>query len=277
MRIKHAIHPEDVKRYTTEELRDKFLLAGLFAPGAVEMAYSHVDRMIAGAATPLERPLPLTVDSSMGGVAYFLERREIGIINVGGGGRIVADGTAYTMEHTDGLYIGKGVRNVLFESVDAGRPAKFYFNSAPAHAVYPTVKIERSSIEPRHLGSIENSNERNIYQYIVPGRVDSCQLVMGMTALEPGNMWNSMPCHTHERRAEIYMYFNLPEEHIVMHYMGEPAQTRHIVMKNEDVVLSPSWSIHAGVGTHNYAFVWGMAGENQVFDDMDGVKVTDLR
>ncbi|MBU2699252.1 4-deoxy-L-threo-5-hexosulose-uronate ketol-isomerase [Sporomusaceae bacterium BoRhaA] len=275
MEVRHPVHPEDAKRYTTEELRNRFLIQGLFQPNKVTMVYSHVDRMIAGGIIPVKET-ELKVEEGMG-VDYFLERRELGVINIGNAGKVIVDGKEYALNSTDGLYVGKGAKKIVFCSVDASKPAKFYLNSAPAHMTYPTVKIERKDITPRHLGSIESSNDRNIYQYIVPGGVASCQLVMGMTALEPGNMWNSMPCHTHERRAEIYLYFNLPEDSIVFHYMGEPTETRHIVMKNEEAVISPSWSIHSGVGTHNYTFIWGMAGENQTFDDMDAVAMTDMK
>lgn len=275
MEIRHAVHPEDIKRCTTEDLRNRFLIQRLFVPDEVTMVYSHVDRMIAGGVYPLH-PVELQVRQGMG-VDYFLERRELGVINVGAPGIVTVDGHEYALSHTDGLYIGKGAKEVVFSSVDVNKPAKFYFNSAPAHAVYPTVKIERSAIKPNHLGSSLNSNERNIYKYIHPEGVKSCQLVMGMTVLEPGSMWNSMPCHTHDRRMEIYFYFQLPEDAVVFHFMGEPTETRHLVIRNEQAVISPSWSIHTGVGTHNYAFIWGMAGENQIFDDMDDVRMEDLQ
>ncbi|MEN6413072.1 MAG: 5-dehydro-4-deoxy-D-glucuronate isomerase [Veillonellales bacterium] len=275
MEVRHTVHPQDVKRYTTEELRERFLIQGLFAPDEVKLVYSHVDRMITGSACPV-KPLALEVEQGMG-VDYFLERRELGIINIGGAGTVMVDGRAYALNPTDGLYVGMGAKEILFSSSNAAAPAKFYFNSSPAHASYLTVKIERSRITPRHLGSITESNERNIYQYIVPGKVESCQLVMGMTVLEPGNMWNTMPCHTHDRRMEVYLYFNVPKDAVVFHYMGEPEETRHIVMRNEEAVISPSWSIHAGGGTHNYTFIWGMAGENQTFDDMDQVAMQDLK
>lgn len=275
MEVRHNVHPDDAKRYTTEELQEKFLIRNLFKPDEITMVYSHVDRMIAGGICPL-RPQALKAESGMG-VDYFLERREIGIINVGGTGYIDVDGERYVLDRTDGLYIGKGAKEIVFSSENTNNPAKFYFNSAPAHAVYPTVKIERGSIKGNHLGAITNSNDRTIYKYIHPEGVQSCQLVMGMTALENGNMWNSMPCHTHERRMEVYFYFDLPENDVVFHLMGEPTQTRHIVMRNEEAVISPSWSIHSGVGTHNYTFIWGMAGENQVFDDMDAVAMKSIR
>lgn len=275
MEVRHSVHPEDVKRCITEELRKRFLIQGLFETNQIKMVYSHVDRMITGGVLPVQ-PVELQAEAGMG-VEYFLERREMGIINVGNSGTVTVDGTEYLLNFTDGLFIGQGAQKISFASLVANKPAKFYFNSAPAHRSYPTVKIERSSIQPNHLGSIEASNERNIYKYIHPQGVRSCQLVMGMTALEPGNMWNSMPCHTHDRRMEVYFYFHLPENSIVMHYMGEPTETRHIVISNEEAVISPSWSIHAGVGTHNYTFIWGMAGENQTFDDMDQVAMKDIR
>lgn len=276
MEVRHNVHPEDFKLYDTTEIRERFLIQGLFAPDEVKMVYSHVDRMITGSACPVKGKLELVVEAGMG-VDYFLERRELGIINIGGEGAVTVDGTKYTLKNTDGLYVGMGSKEISFVSTDAKNPAKFYMNSAPAHATYPIVKIERSDITPRHLGSLETSNERKLYQYIVPGRVESCQLVMGMTALEPGNMWNTMPCHTHERRMEVYLYFNLPEDAVVFHQMGEPTETRHVIMRNEDAIISPSWSIHSGVGTHNYTFIWGMVGENQTFDDMDHVAMKDIR
>lgn len=275
MEIRHNVHPTDAKRYTTDELREKFLIQNLFQPNQCKMVYSHVDRMITGGVCPV-KPQTLQVEAGMG-VDYFLERREIGIINVGGAGYVDVDGKRYTLCRTDGLYIGKGVKEVIFSSHDGNHPAKFYFNSAPAHAAYPTTKIERSAIKGSHLGEITHSNDRTIYKYIHPQGVQSCQLVMGMTALENGNMWNSMPCHTHERRMEVYFYFDLPEDDVVFHFMGQPQETRHIVMRNEEAVISPSWSIHSGVGTHSYTFIWGMAGENQVFDDMDAVAMKDIR
>jgi 4-deoxy-L-threo-5-hexosulose-uronate ketol-isomerase len=275
MDVRHNVHPEDAKHYTTEELRNRFLIQGLFVKNEVKMVYSHIDRMITGGVYPVE-PVVLQAGAGMG-VDYFLERREIGIINVGNAGSVVVDGVKYDLNTTDGLYIGMGSKEVSFSSADAKQPAKFYFNSAPAHKTYPTVKIEKSKITPNHLGSINQSNERNIYKYIHPEGVKSCQVVMGMTVLEPGNMWNSMPCHTHDRRMEVYFYFNLPEDAIVFHYMGEPTETRHVVIKNQEAILSPSWSIHSGVGTHCYTFIWGMAGENQTFDDMDNVDIKTLK
>lgn len=275
MEVRHSVHPDDVKRLTTEELRERFLIQGLFQPDEIKLVYSHVDRMIAGSACPI-KALALSGGKELG-VSYFLERRELGVINIGGAGVVKVDGAQYKLDSTDALYVGMGAKEIIFTSEDAKKPAKFYLNSAPAHTTYPTVKIERKGITPVHLGSIQSSNERNIYKYIEPNTVKSCQLVMGMTVLEPGNMWNSMPCHTHDRRMEVYLYFNLPEEASMFHLMGEPDQTRHLVLKNEEAVISPSWSIHAGVATSCYAFIWGMAGENQAFDDMDHVAMKDLR
>ena len=275
MEIRHAVHPEDAKKYTTSQLRERFLIQGLFAPNEIKMVYSHVDRMITGSACPVQ-PLILEAGKEIG-VEYFLQRREMGIINIGGPGIVAIDDIDYSLDTTDGLYIGMGAKVIIFSSRDEHKPAKFYFNSAPAHMTYPTVKIERSKIVPNHLGSIDQSNDRNIYKYIHPAGVQSCQVVMGMTVLEPGNMWNSMPCHTHDRRMEVYLYFNLPEEGLVFHYMGEPTETRHVVMRNEEAIISPSWSIHSGVGTRCYTFIWGMAGENQTFDDMDHVNLKDLK
>lgn len=274
MDIRQPIHPRDARHYTTTELRREFLIQDLFLPGKTKMVYSHFDRVIAGGACPAA---PLTLEAGKEIAAeYFLQRREIGIINVGPDGRVVVDGSEYSLKKTDGLYIGLGGKEVTFVSDDPAKPARFYFVSTPAHQTYPTTKILVGDIVPAALGSISQSNERKIFKYIHPGGVKSCQLVMGMTVLAPGNMWNSMPCHTHERRMEVYFYFDLGDA-VVFHLMGEPEETRHIVMHNEEAVISPSWSIHAGVGTGNYTFIWGMAGENQAFDDMDHVAMDKLK
>ena len=273
--VRHPSHPEDAKHYTTERLRKEFLIQNIFVPGKINLTYSHVDRVVAGGACPADAPLELVASNDFG-AEYFLERREMGVINVGGAGVLTVDGAAHELDKTDGFYIGMGTKTVTFASKDAKNPAKFYLVSSPAHKTYPSTKILRKDIEPVRLGGLENSNKRSIYKYIQPATVKSCQLVMGMTALEPGNMWNSMPCHTHARRMEVYFYFDLPEDARVFHLMGEPTETRHILMSNEEAVISPSWSIHSGVGTHNYTFIWGMAGENQTFDDMDHVAMQDL-
>ena len=212
---------------------------------------------------------------------YFLERREMGIINIGGKGTVTVDGKAYEFKYRDGMYVGMGAKEITFASADASDPAKFYFNSAPAHKTYPTVFIDpEKDILPQNkleLGTLEDANHRILRKYILPGQVESCQLEMGITSLEPGSVWNTMPCHTHDRRMEVYLYFEVPENAAVFHYMGEPTETRHIIMHNEEAVISPSWSIHSASATHAYSFIWGMVGENQDFDDMDGVDIKDLR
>jgi 4-deoxy-L-threo-5-hexosulose-uronate ketol-isomerase len=285
MEIRYAASPNDVKGYTTERLREEFLIQNLFVPGEIKMVYSHVDRIITGAAVPL-KPIELTAGVEIR-AEYFLERRELGVINIGGPGFITVDGFEYSIETKEGMYIGKGTRKITFASKDSSNPAKFYFNSAPAHKEYKTVHIKLDG-EPKDnvviikaenkvaLGSLEESNRRTINKYILPGQVESCQLVMGMTKLEPGSVWNTMPCHTHDRRMEVYLYFDIPENAVVMHFMGEPVQTRHVVVRNEQAVISPSWSIHSGCGSQAYTFIWGMVGENQAFSDMDHVDMKDL-
>ncbi len=231
--------------------------------------------MNTGAAVPTQ-PIALEGGKEMGS-EFFLERRELGVINIGGPGAVTVDGKVYDMGKYDGLYVGMGSREVVFTSTDPANPAKFYFNSAAAHKTYPTIKVGINEVQPTRLGTQAQSNDRTIYKYFHPQGVQSCQLVMGMTVLEPGNMWNTMACHTHERRMEVYLYFELPEDAVVFHYMGKPDETRHIVMRNEEAVISPSWSIHSGVGTSCYRFIWGMAGENQTFNDMDGVAMTYIK
>ncbi len=275
MELRTAASPRDVKNYTTERLREEFLVQDLFVKNEVKMVYSHIDRIIIGAAVPI-KTLSLNVGSELR-AEYFLQRRELGVINIGGKGTIKVDGNEYTLDYKDGIYIGMGSKDIEFLSEDENNPAKFYFNSAPAHKTYPTVFIKPEDCVTVELGSLEESNHRVIRKYILPGQVESCQLVMGMTQLKPGSVWNTMPCHTHDRRMEVYLYFEIPENNFVMHYMGEPTETRHIVTRNEEIVISPSWSIHSGVGSKAYTFIWGMVGENQDFDDMDAVKMTDLR
>jgi 4-deoxy-L-threo-5-hexosulose-uronate ketol-isomerase len=276
MEIRGAVNIEDAKHYTTERLRDEFLIENLFVPEKIKMVYSHIDRIIVGGIYPKNEELILRAGKEIG-ANYFLERRELGIINVGGKGKVVIDGEKYSLEPKDGLYIGMGTKDIIFTSDDASAPAKFYFNSAPAHKTYPIVKIIASEAKPQHLGSLSSSNKRTINKYIHPDVCKSCQLLMGLTDLEPNNIWNTMPCHTHERRMEVYFYFNIPDDNVVFHYMGEPKETRHIVIRNEQAVISPSWSIHSGVGTNNYTFIWGMVGENQTFSDMDAVQMSDLK
>ena len=276
MEIRHASHPQEVKGYDTTRLRQDFLMESLFTENELMLYYSHVDRFITGGAYPTTAAIKLEADRKDMGSDFFLERREIGIINIGAQGKITVDGTTYLMEPKDGLYIGLGAVDVVFESVDAANPAKFYINSSPAHKNYPTVHIPISESTPAHLGSPATSNERVINKYIHPQGVQSCQLVMGLTMLKPNNMWNTMPCHTHNRRSEVYFYFDMPEDGVVFHFMGEPQETRHLVVRNEQALISPSWSIHSGVGSSNYTFIWGMAGENQIFDDMDHVAMQDI-
>lgn len=275
MELRCAANPKDVKNYDSGRLREEFLIQELFATGTIKMVYSHVDRIITGSACPL-KPLKLEAGEELR-AEYFLERREMGIINIGPAGTVQVDGVPYHLNNKDGLYIGMGSKEIIFTSDDTNNPAKFYFNSAPAHMTYPIQKIEIDKAEPAKTGSLENSNARTIYKYIHPAGVKSCQLVMGMTILEPGSVWNTMPCHTHDRRMEVYLYFNIPEDSVVFHYMGEPTETRHIVVRNEEAVISPSWSIHSGCGTKNYTFIWGMVGENQVFSDMDAVDMNVLK
>jgi 4-deoxy-L-threo-5-hexosulose-uronate ketol-isomerase len=274
--MRYGNHPDDVRRYDTEELRERFLVERIFAPGELELAYTHVDRVIFGGAMPTKGALELVGGKELG-TERFLDRRELGVINVGAPGRIVLDGKATALAKGDGIYVGMGTASVAFESADAADPAKFYIVSSPAHQAYPTVKIEQAKANPRKLGSPESCNVRTIYQYVHPAVCKSCQLVMGMTELEPGSVWNTWPPHTHERRMEVYLYFNMAEATRVFHMHGRPDETRHIVMANEQAVISPSWSIHSGVGTGAYTFIWAMAGENQNFDDMDNLKSSEIR
>ena len=276
MEIRYASSNKDAKHYDTERLREEYLIEDLFAADNIKLVYSHIDRIIVGGACPHEDVLKLEGSKELGS-NFFLERRELGVINIGGAGKIVVDGVEYKMNSRDGLYVGMGSKELVFSSDDAENPAKFYVNSAPAHTTYPIVKIDIENANPVKLGSLANSNERTIFQYVHPAVCKSCQLLMGMTVLEPNNMWNTMPCHTHERRMEVYFYFNMQPETRVFHLMGEPTETRHIVVGNEQGVISPSWSIHSGVGTSNYTFIWGMVGENQTFTDMDHVAMEDLR
>lgn len=275
MELRTAASPKDVKHYTTKELREEFLIQSLFEKDEVKMVYSHIDRIIIGAAVPVN-PLILKAGEELR-AKYFLERRELGVINIGGKGTITLDGQKYSLDYKYGMYIGMGTKDIEFSSEDENNPAKFYFNSAPAHKEYPTVLIKPEDCVTVELGSLEESNHRVIRKYILPGQVESCQLVMGMTQLKPGSVWNTMPCHTHDRRMEVYLYFDIKDDNFVMHYMGEPTETRHIVIRNEEAVISPSWSIHSGAGTRAYTFIWGMVGENQDFDDMDAVKLSELR
>jgi 4-deoxy-L-threo-5-hexosulose-uronate ketol-isomerase len=277
MEMRYSSHPDTVRTFTTQQLRDEFLIQNLFVEGEITLVYSYIDRIITGGACPVGKPLALTADPKELGASFFLERREMGVVNVGGPGQVAVDGTCYGMQRRDGLYIGMGARDVRFESEDPRQPARFYLSSTPAHMTYPTTHIPLSAAQPSHLGDIGHSNERTIHKYIHPEGVKSCQLVMGMTLLEPNNMWNTMPVHTHARRMEVYFYFDIPADNVVFHLMGQPNETRHLVVRNEQAVISPSWSIHSGVGTGNYTFIWSMAGENQTFSDMDAVAMADLQ
>jgi len=275
MDIRYGTHPEDFKTYTTQRLREEFLIQDLFRPGQARLVYSHVDRMISGGVCPTE-PLSLELGPEIG-TGFFLERRELGLINVGGPGAVKVDGREYPLNKNDGLYVGRGARELVFSSQAAGRPAHFFLASGPAHQDYPTVKIEPKDAEVGQVGSAGQASLRTIRKYIHPDGVKSCQLVMGVTVIAANSVWNSMPCHTHARRMEVYFYYDLPPEAVVFHFMGQPGETRHLVMRNEEAVISPSWSIHTGVGTTSYPFIWAMIGENQTFTDMDAVAMSDLR
>lgn len=274
--IRYAHHPEDFKTYTTEKIRQEFLMEQVFVTDSVQLTYSHVDRIIYGGAFPVNERLTLDAGKELA-ADYFLERREMGVINVGGKGTVTLDGEVYELGTKDALYIGRGTKEVVFASENSSHPAKFYINSCPAHKAYPTVKIGLDQAVARPLGKDASMNKRTIYQLIHPDVLESCQLSMGVTVLEEGSGWNTMPCHTHERRMEVYFYFDMEEDTRAFHFMGQPQETRHIVMANEQAVLSPSWSIHSGIGTDKYTFIWGMCGENLDFDDMDHVAMKDLR
>ena len=276
MNNRYANHPSDSKKYDTNQLREHYMVEEIFIDDKIELTYSHVDRIIFGGIKPVNESLKLEAGKSMG-VDYFLERREMGVINVGGEGKVLIDGEEFTLNNKDGLYIGKGNRDIIFSSVNAENPAKFYINSVPAHKEYKTVKIEIEKANPVKMGDNSTLNKRTIYQYVHPNVCESCQLLMGLTILEPGSAWNTMPCHTHERRMEVYFYFDMEDDTRVIHLMGEPTETRHLIVKNEQAIISPSWSIHSGVGTSNYTFIWGMCGENQTFTDMDHIPMEVLR
>ncbi len=280
MDVRYSANPEQFKRFTTDEMRREFLIENLFTPDHVNVTYSHVDRMCAFGIMPVNRPVPLDdgIDCWHNfGTDYILERREAGIFNVGGPGSIIVDGTEYPMGFEDCLYVTKGAREVIFKSEDPNRPAKFYMASVPAHTAYENRHIPMAKANHRPTGRPEDANDRVINQFIHPDVLKTCQLSMGLTQLKPGSVWNTMPAHTHERRMELYFYFELPPEHVVFHMMGQPQETRHLLVHNEQAVIGPSWSIHSGCGTSNYTFIWAMAGENLAFDDMDNIKNQDLR
>ncbi len=272
---RYASSPQAVKQYDTAQLRSEFLIDNLMEIGKINLTYSHYDRYIAGSAVPIQ-PLALEAIDPLKS-SYFLERREMGIINVGGNGTVTADGEVYDLGFKDALYIGSGNKEVVFKSDDANNPAKFYLNSAPAHTNYPNKKVGLAEANKLQLGSMETANHRTVNQMIIGGIVTTCQLQMGMTELKTGSVWNTMPAHVHDRRMEVYFYLDIPENQAVCHFMGQTDETRHIWMNNHQAVISPPWSIHSGAGTSNYTFIWGMAGENLDYGDMDVCKITDLR
>jgi 4-deoxy-L-threo-5-hexosulose-uronate ketol-isomerase len=267
---------KELSTMTTAEMRGNFLVDGLMQPGELKFVYSHYDRVIVGSAVPTEKPIVLGNYPNLR-AEYFLERRELGIINIGGAGEVVVDGQTFAVNKLDCVYAGKESKNVEFRSVDAKSPAMYYLLSSPAHMVYPTRLLKKEEATPVSIGSPETSNARTIYKYIHLEGIRSCQLVMGLTVLATGSVWNTMPSHVHDRRMEMYFYFDVQPGQVVMHFMGQPQETRHLVMQNNEAVISPPWSIHSGCGTTNYAFIWGMAGENQVYTDMDPVGITELR
>jgi len=279
MDIRYSTGKEDFKRWTTEQTRNEFLIETIFKADDVTAVYSHIDRIVTMGAMPVKESIK--VDKNFDcwktfGVKFFLERRELGIINIGGTGIATVDGTDYSINRLEALYVGMGAKDISLKSVSADEPAKFYMSSVPAHKAYPTTLIPFEKAKHVDMGATETCNKRVIHQVLHPAVIETCQLLMGITVLEPGSVWNTMPCHTHERRMEVYFYFDIPEDNVVFHLMGEPSQTRHIVMSNEQAVISPSWSIHSGCGTANYAFIWAMAGENIEFTDMDTLNPTAL-
>lgn len=276
MEIRYSTHPDHAKTFTTEELRKHYLVEELFVPNEIKLTYSMEDRTIIGGITPTQEVISLKGYDEIK-ADYFLERREVGIFNVGGKGIITVDGEQYDMENKDCLYIGLGKKELLFSSESAENPAKYYLYSAPAHKEYPTQHVAFKDIEGDRLGSLENANDRVIRRMIHLEGIQSCQVVMGMTQLNTGSVWNSMPTHTHNRRSEVYLYIDLDENARMFHFMGEPTETRHLVMKNEQAVISPPWSIHCGSATSNYTFIWAMAGENKTYTDMDAAPMDVLR
>lgn len=278
MEIRQPIHSDHARTLDTTGLRRQFLVEDLFQPDRATLTYSQIDRIIVGGIQPVNEAVRFAAELGRHtGTDFFLQRRELGLINIGGDAVVDVDGTSHEVKAREALYVGQGVRDLVFRSADAARPAKLYFNSAPAHAAYPTRKVTQAEASPETLGDAKTSNRRTIYKYLVPDVLPTCQLLMGLTRLEPGSLWNTMPCHTHDRRMEVYFYFDMPADGVVFHMLGEPAETRHLVVRNEQAVINPSWSLHGGVGTQAYTFIWGMVGENQVFKDMDPVPMTALR
>ncbi|MBU2507249.1 MAG: 5-dehydro-4-deoxy-D-glucuronate isomerase [Bacteroidetes bacterium] len=276
MEVRYSPDQTGFARMSTNELRKSFLIDQLFVKNKIPMIYSEIDRSITGSAVPVGKKLELKATKKEMAANYFAERREVGVINIGGNGTIQIDKKNYSLKNRDAIYIGRGTKKIVFESKNAKAPAQFYFVSYPAHAEYPTVKVTRKNTSSVNLGSLKNSNDRIIYKYIHPGNVQTCQLVMGLTELNEGSVWNTMPAHTHQRRSEVYMYFDLSKEDVLVHLIGAPSETRHIIMRDRQAVLSPSWSLHSAAGTKNYSFIWAMGGENQVFDDMDFIPMDSL-
>ncbi|MGB2129491.1 MAG: 5-dehydro-4-deoxy-D-glucuronate isomerase [Flavicella sp.] len=274
--VRYAASPADVKNYDTARLRKEFLIDNLMTQDVITFIYTHYDRFMVGSAVPAKTSLTLETTEDLK-ASYFLERREMGIINIGGTGTVTVDGTAYVLENKEALYLGKGNKEVIFSSENPENPAMFYLNSTPAHKSFPIKKIGINDVEVVELGAPETANARTLRKYIVNSVVDVCQLQMGMTTIKPGSSWNTMPAHVHDRRMEVYFYFEVPEDQAVCHFMGQPQETRHIWMANNEAVVSPPWSIHSGSGTSNYSFIWGMAGENLDYGDMDHSKINELR
>lgn len=276
MEVRHTTNPTDVKQYDTERLRQEFLIENLYKADEINMVYTHYDRMVVGGAYPVKETLTLEAGDTLK-TEYFLERREIGFLSIGGPAVITVDGEAHELNKLDVLYVGKGKKEVKMASKDSSNPAKLYFCSALAHAEYPTRMMTMEEANPVHLGAQETSNERVIYKYIHADGIQSCQLMLGVTSLQRGSIWNTMPAHLHDRRMEAYLYFDMEEDTRIFHMMGEPSQTRHLVVANEQAIISPPWSIHSGVGTSNYTFCWSMAGENYTFTDMDVVQASEMK
>jgi len=273
---RYAISPNEAKSMDTEGLRNNFLIEKIFETDRIHLVLSHFDRYITGGVMPVNTAVELSNPEELK-AGYFLERRELGIINVGGKGTVIADGELYELDYKEALYIGRETKSVTFKTTDIDHPAKFYLNSAPAHRVYPTTRISKAEADIVELGSPETANHRVINKLLVNSVLQTCQLQMGMTELKSGSVWNTMPAHTHDRRMEVYFYFEVPEGQSICHFMGEPQETRHIWMQNEQAVISPNWSIHSGAGTSNYTFIWGMAGENLDYGDMDHCAINDLK
>jgi len=273
--VRFSNHPEDAKQYGTEKLRKEFLVSTVMVPGEIHLVYSMNDRFIVGGAVPLD-PLELTTIDPLKS-EHFCDRRELGIINVGGKGIVRVDGTDYSLGYKDALYVGAGSKKIEMFSENASQPAHLYFNSAPAHQAFPTKRVTLADAEVMELGALEQSNARKINKLLVNSVLDTCQLQMGMTELKPGSVWNTMPAHLHDRRMETYFYFEVPEGQAICHFMGDPKETRHIWMQNEQAVISPPWSIHSAAGTSNYVFIWGMAGENLDYGDMDVIQPNEIR